>query len=189
MPASRQVQGESWITHFEVMTGRPGAPLRINIGARSTNSLRRHLGGLDARLARTLDRLLALFGGAGGTRIAAIDIGARFEPRLGLECYFPGGEEQWPTLLAHLHDVGLCTADEAAGIARWPLRGDRPNRNGRRPLLPEPRPPAGPEGEGRLVRSINHLKLTVDADGAVTDKALAAHYLRADGAAARGLAA
>ena len=186
---ARQVPGESWITHFGVMTGRPAAPLRINIGGRSVDSLRRHLSGLDPGLARTLDRLLDLFGEAGGTRIAALDIGERFQPRLGLECYFPGGQEQWPSLLAHLHDIGLCTAGEAEGIVRWPLEADEAE-----PEWPEPFRSldrlVGPEGQGRLVRSINHLKLTADADATVTAKAyLAAHYLRGDGVAARGLAA
>ncbi|HEY5710961.1 MAG TPA: hypothetical protein VIT38_03610 [Allosphingosinicella sp.] len=188
--AAAQVEGESWITHLGVMLGRPGSPVRVNVGFHRAEALRAFVEALDpgAPVVASLDRLLGLFEDAGGIRIAAIDLVERLESRIGLECHFPVDDGTWEKLVAHLVAGALCTPEEGAAICRWPSEKDADAQ-----AWPEPFHSLdlllGPQSGGRLFRSINHLKLVAEADGAIRAKIyLAATYLR-DGVAGSELAA
>ena len=191
LAAASQASQRSWITHFGAMLGRPGQPIRINVGGRSAADLRDYDDAVDrgGGAAATLDRLLGLFADVGGTRIAAIDLAETVQPRLGMEGYFDGGPGEWPTLLERLRAHGLCTSEEAAAICHWPAEEDADV-----PSWPEPFGSLdallGPQFRGRLVRSINHVKLVAEADGTLRAKAyLAVHYVRDDLGVASGMAA
>jgi hypothetical protein len=94
-------------------------------------------------------------------------------PSAGLELFFDGqhpGEQRWCELLERLVDLGACSVKKRDALLEWP---------GAVTLPREQRPSAIRWGDrllaGRTVslfwRRVNHIKVTPEADGAVSAKA------------------
>jgi hypothetical protein len=175
-------QGESWITHVGAMLGRPGRPIRINIGASSAASLRRYAEtvGCGGESLTALDRLMSIIDGLPLSLILALEFGTALSPRIGIELYMPPPEQAVAALLDRLEAHDLCSAAEATAILAWPDEADADG-----PPWPEPLRSLdallGPAERGRAMRSVAHLKLVAECDGSVRAKAyLAAFYVRGD---------
>ena len=174
--AIAQQHGESWITHLGIMHSRPGRPFRVNIGARSSTALRAFAEavGCDDAARATLDRLLRLIEDMPLTLILALDVDMGPCPRLGLECYaYPPGNA-FPALLERLVRENLFAAAEAEAILAWP--GEARVGSAR----PEPFHSLdaflGGEERGRVVRTLNHIKLVAEGGGAIEAKVYLAAY-------------
>lgn len=183
-----QREGESWITHLGTMRSRPGAPLRINIGAPSPAGLRSYAraAGCGDAASAALDRLFRLVEDLPLTFILAFDIDAAPLHRLGIECFAHPPENAGPALLERLLRRGLCDASEAEAILGWPDEGSDAC------VWPEPFHSLDTflGARGRLVRTLNHVKLVAEADGGTRAKAyLAAYYDRGREPSATGMAA
>ena len=188
--AAAQREGESWITHVGMMSGRAGRPLRINAGARSPAGLRAFAEavGCDAPQCALFDTLLALIHGLPLSLILALDLDSGPLPRLGLECYAHPPENAAPALLERLVGEGLCSPAQAEALLAWP------EESGEGLALIEPYRSLdallGPDGLAPLVRTLNHVKLVAEPGGAFEAKAyLGACYRPGRQSAATELAA
>jgi hypothetical protein len=107
-----------------------------------------------------LGGLFAIAAGLPLTFVLALDLGDAPLPRIGIECYAPPPEQAMPTLFARLSDTGLCSDAEARAALEWPDEGG-----------------AYEAASGRLIRSINHVKLVAEPNGVRAKAYLAATWV------------
>lgn len=163
---------DTQITHLGAMTSRDDSPLRINIGAASSNALREFVRAVGweperrARLASLLDLTEPLV----HHFVLAFDFAGELLPRVGLECYMaaaPGYGDCWRLFLARLVDAGLCAEAEAEALLEWPGRttgaAGRGWPSGHARLASF----LGSRHPGAILRTLNHVKL-VSAPGEPT---------------------
>lgn len=166
------------LSHLGVMLSRPGAPLRLNIEGVDGASLFPFLRaagwpGHEAGLQRVMEMLAPLC----SSMALALDAGPDgLEASIGLECD-PGcdssdpSEAAWP-LLEELCQRALCTRGKAAGVASWrgvTWRGW--HREVWPPELEWPDRFFAATAESAFLRYLNHIKVTLRADGRVVAKA------------------
>jgi hypothetical protein len=160
---------DTQITHLGAMTSRADNPLRINIGAASSNALRefvREVGWETERRAR-LASLLDLAEPLAHHFVLAFDFAGEPLPRVGLECYMaaaPGYGDHWRLFLARLTDAGLCAGAEADALLEWPGRTTDAAGRGWPPGHARLASFLGAHHPGAILRTLNHVKL-VSAPG------------------------
>jgi hypothetical protein len=160
---------DTQVTHLGAMASRDGSPLRINVGAASSNALREFVREIGwgpeprARLVALLDLAEPLV----HHFVLAFDFDGEPLPRVGLECYMasaPGYGDYWRLFLARLADAGLCAGAEAEALLAWPGRttdaAGRAWPSGHARLASF----LGARHPGAILRTLNHVKL-VSAPG------------------------
>jgi hypothetical protein len=160
---------DTQITHLGAMTSRGNRPLRINVGAASSNALCEFVRAVGwgperrARLAALLDLAEPLV----HHFVLAFDFADGPLPRVGLECYMasaPGYGDYWRLFLARLTDAGLCAEAEAEALLKWPGRMPDAEGRGRPPGHARLASFLGARHPGAILRTLNHVKL-VSAPG------------------------
>jgi hypothetical protein len=163
---------DAWITHVGSMLNRRDRPLRLNIGGRSPDSLRRYVADINAPSAirDALNGLLALVEPHQPALILALDVADRPSARVGLECYPADSPDAWHAFVHTLRRRRLCAAAEEEAIRDWP-GWSLPTGQAQpvRPRWLEAFVTPGPEES--VVRSTSHVKLVMEHDAKVRAKA------------------